>query len=253
MKAMKPLTILVLIVALATLGSCKKDETEPVETGNTTVSMTFTHQVDGQPVVFDTIIYQNALGQHYSIKTIKYFISRLTFHRAGKPDWVLKDIHYVDRTIPETMTYMFKDKIPEGTYTGISMVYGLVKEDNISYRFTDPPESLMEWPEVMGGGYHYMKLEGQYIDSTGNKNFFNFHAGGLDKEEYEIHIDFINSGFTVNDGNLDLELVMEIQNWFKNPVNWDFDYFGPAIMGNHEAQQTIQKNGHDVFSIIITE
>ena len=41
---------------------------------------------------------------------------------------------------------------------------------------------------------------------------------------------------------------MEIQNWFKNPTEWDFAYFGAAIMGNHEAQATIQKNGADVFT-----
>ena len=45
-----------------------------------------------------------------------------------------------------------------------------------------------------------------------------------------------------------IDLDMEIQNWFKNPVDWDFAYFGAAIMGNAEAQATIQKNGKDVFT-----
>jgi hypothetical protein len=34
-------------------------------------------------------------------------------------------------------------------------------------------------------------------------------------------------------------------------VVWDFAYFGPAIMENHEAQETIQKNGVDVFTATI--
>jgi hypothetical protein len=46
---------------------------------------------------------------------------------------------------------------------------------------------------------------------------------------------------------------MEIQNWFTNPNDWDFSYFGPGIMGNPEAQKAVQKNGQNVFSFNVFE
>jgi hypothetical protein len=46
---------------------------------------------------------------------------------------------------------------------------------------------------------------------------------------------------------------MEIQNWFTNPTDWDFTYWGPGIMGNHDAQKTVQENGVDVFSFAVVE
>ena len=32
----------------------------------------------------------------------------------------------------------------------------------------------MAWPEMMGGGYHYMKLEGAFINDS---SFYNTHTG----------------------------------------------------------------------------
>ena len=109
----------------------------------------------------------------------------------------------------------------------------------------------MEWPVPMGGGYHYMKLEGEFIAGL-TESFFNFHSGGLDGNSYEVVVDLSDQPFSVaNELNIDIK--MEIQNWFTNPVDWDFTYFGTGIMGNHEAQETVQKNGRDVYSFAVAE
>jgi len=249
---MKKLLIVGFVLGMVfNFSSCKTDEPEdPTESKNTEVKINFNHFVDANPVEIDTMKYINAHGDTFSIRTIKYFISRMTFHRDGKSDVTLSDMHYVEHAIPETESYTFKTKIPDGTYTGISFTYGFVNADNKSNMFSTPPEFQMFWPENMGGGYHYQKIEGQYYDD-GIKKFFNFHAGGLDKTDYSIHMVLPNSGFKVVNNKVSIELDMEMQNWFKTPVVWDFAYFGAAIMGNHEAQQTIQKNGKDVFTVTV--
>ncbi len=213
--------------------------------------VSFSHVVNGSPVQLDALVYQNNLGQEFSLKTIKYFISRVKLYRAGNTVIALPDIHYVDIRLPETLNYTFAGKIPAGDYTGLSFVYGLIPEENISGRFTQPPESLMEWPEPMGGGYHYAKIEGVYRTPS-EEGFFNFHSGMLDGVAYEIHVDRTNQPFTLSEDKAVVNLQMEIQNWFQNPNDWDFAYYGPAIMGNHEAQKAIQENGGDVFSFAIT-
>lgn len=238
----------VLVITLIT--AC--EENIKVDTATAEVTMLFDHLVDGNKVQLDNLIYKNALNQDYSIKTIKYFISGVRFHRLDQQSVELNDIHFVDIRDTESLSYVFEQKIPQGAYTGISFVYGLSPEDNTSGRFTQPPESLMEWPEPMGGGYHYMKIEGEYL-VKGSPGFFNFHAGMLDGVPYEIHIDLPNSAFAVSDNTFHLTLNMEIQHWFQNPTDWDFEYFGGAIMGNHEAQKTIQENGVDVFTVGISD
>lgn len=230
------------------LAACDNQET--INPDVVTVNLHFRHLVDGSEVILDQVVYKNAIGQDYSVKTIKYFISRVQLHTDDNSTIDLDEIFYVDIRTPESLTQQFSRKIPAGSYRGISFVYGLAPEDNITGRFTAPPESLMEWPVPMGGGYHYMKLEGDYV-IDGQSNFYNFHAGMLDGTAYEIHIDRSNQPFTVTGHNLDIELTMEIQNWFTNPNDWDFAYFGGGIMGNHEAQQTVQENGQDVFSFKI--
>jgi hypothetical protein len=224
------------------LFSC--NPTEEVKPNTVDFTLNFNHLVNGSSVQLDQLIYANALAQTFSIKTIKYFVSEIKLYKKDNSIIELSDIHFVDIRMPETINHLFTEKIPLGDYTAISFVYGLTPEENISGRFTNAPESLMEWPIPMGGGYHYAKIEGQYISQD---NYFNFHSGMLDGTDYSIHVD-LNKPFTVSESGLSLNLNMEIQNWFTNPNDWDFTYFGPGIMGNHEAQKTVQENGSNVFS-----
>lgn len=246
---MKKLVVWSVAILLLASAGCKDDEVIE-ETRDTIVNIHFNHLMDGVPVEMDTMKYYNANGDTFSMRTIKYFITRLTFHRSGKDNIVLSDMHYVEHAIPETENHTYTQMIPSGNYTSVSFTYGFVATENLSLMFGVPPENQMFWPENMGGGYHYQKLEGQYYEN-GEKRFFNFHSGGLDKVDYSINVPLDNSSFATANNEVNIELNMEIMNWFKNPVVWDFAYFGPAIMENHEAQEAIQKNGVDVFTATI--
>jgi hypothetical protein len=234
----------------AVLFSCDKEDNPNPET--VAVTINFAHLVDGDDVILDQILYKNVLDQEFSIKTIKYFISDLKFHKDNGDIVAFDDIHYVDIRSAETLTLELSKKIAQGNYQGISFVHGLAPAQNITGRFTEPPESLMEWPVMMGGGYHYMKLEGEYRTPTA-QSFFNFHSGSLNGNAYEVNVDLQNQSFVVTDDQLHLTLQMEIQNWFTQPTDWDFTYFGSAIMGNAEAQATVQENGANVYSFVIAD
>jgi methanobactin biosynthesis MbnP-like protein len=213
------------------------------------VEITCRHHVDGNQLMLDQLVYSTAIGQAFSVKTVKYFISNIKLYKEDNTIVELPDIHFVDIRLPETVNFILSEKIPTGNYSGLSFVYGLTPEENITGRFSNPPESLMEWPEPLGGGYHYAKIEGQYIAAD---NFFNFHTGMLDGTDYSIPID-LNTPFTISANGANLELNMEIQNWFTGPNNWDFTVYSSGIMGNHEAQKAIQENGADVFNLDIDQ
>jgi len=228
----------------------------------------FNHNVDGNPMEIDTLKYINAAENPYLISEIQYFISDVTLYNADGTaklidDW--KDLHYVDTDLSETFTWEVYDEIAAGHYDSISFTFGISQEKNISFMYVNPPESFMFWPEYLGGGYHYMKLNGKWLEEgqTVQTTPFNCHLGiGQIYYSYPdsitgfIHNDFRvslpGSSFDMSDGgHKQINLTMNIENWFKDPHIYDFDVFGSYTMQNQDAMQTLKENGHNVFSVLI--
>ncbi len=243
---MKRLFFLLPIILPLFLG-CATNAIDPEEA---TVIISFEHINNNAPLILDQQIYTNAVGQDYSIKTVKYFVSQIAFHNTDGSVYTNPTIHFVDIRDSETLQLELTNPIPNGSYSSISFVYGLAPEDNITSSLGIDLDRLMEWPVPMGGGYHYMKLEGDYQGSNGS-DFFNFHAGPLTGKDYSIAVDIPLNDLVTASKKLNLNIVMNVGNWFQNPTAWDFEYWGSGIMGNPDAQATVQNNGKDVFSITI--
>ena len=111
----------------------------------------------------------------------------------------------------------------------------------------------MLWPNDNGGGYHYMKFEGKYDSlSTGTaKKGFNLHTGGTMGMPYHFNVMLENSAFTQSEDDLNLELTMDLNEWFTGIENYDFTNYGMMIMMNADAQSAIKANGASVFSLSI--
>jgi hypothetical protein len=265
---MKKHLIIILLSLVIINFSCKKpQENSPtLETGH--ISFKFTHVVDGQPLQKDSMMYTNAAGNPYEVDQLMYFISDVTLHKSDGTkkvidDW--KDINYVDIDIPSTLTWNVYDSIPVGTYDSISFTFGISEAKNQSFMFVNPPESNMMWPDVLGGGYHYMMLNGKWQDSINQIENFNFHLGigQLYKSNATNNVDSIyafvqnyfnvtlpSSSFTITEGaTRHIEIVMNIDSWFKTPNVFDFNYWGQNIMQIQPAMQMVKENGHDVFSV----
>ena len=142
-----------------------------------------------------------------------------------------------------------------GHYTAIRFTFGLDESDNQTGLFTDPPESEMFWPEMLGGGYHYMKLNGKYLNAEDRLAPMAIHLGiGQNEDCTEFYQNYfivelpIEFNVKVNTEN-QLDLTMVIDNWFRNPNTIDFDEFGSHIMQNQTAQRLLKGNGKDVFRI----
>jgi hypothetical protein len=124
----------------------------------------------------------------------------------------------------------------------------------------NPPENAMVWPEFLGGGYHYLKLNMKWIGQGGypQGNAFHLGIGQIYDTQGDItgfiHNDFRvslpGSAFTVSDKQTrTVTLVMNVEEWFKNPNIYDFDAWGGDIMQNQDAMHLAAENGTDVFSI----
>jgi len=225
--------------------------------------ISFQHSVGKKPLEFDTLKYVNAAGNHYMVNNIQYFISDICLHKPDGDSVLLNTknhIHYVDTDLPKTWQWTLKDSIPAGKYRSISFTFGLNKKENRSLRFRNPPESAMFWPQYLGGGYHYMKLNGKWIDTTGNLHPFNFHLGiGQRYDSTGKITQFVqnyfkvtlpSSAFTIKGGQtLHLVIDMDVNQWFENPNLYDLNVWGGKIMQNQKAMHLACQNGHDVFSV----
>jgi hypothetical protein len=245
------------------LSSCNPND-NPVEDQAGKLKFYFQHRVDGEPIVFDDMRYVNEAGNHYLVNEIQYFISDVTLHKSDGSELLLdewEDIHYVDTDIPSTQTYAFKDDIPIGDYDKITFTFGISEEKNQSLMFVNPPESFMFWPEQLGGGYHYMKLNGKWLDTLDQVSPFNFHLGigqiyysfpdsitSFVQNYFEVTLS--NSDFKVQSGKTtDLVMVMNVENWFKSPNTFDFNDWGGDIMQKQDAMHLASENGWDVFTV----
>ena len=267
---MRVLKLIYTILFLAILVfSCKKDDdnTDMQSGDNGKIRFEFYHYVDGKPLIIDTLIYTNTAGNQYMVNEIQYFISDVTLHSAirGCDDYIIdewKDIHYIDTDIPETHSWDVFDDIDAGSYNEITFTFGINEQKNQSLIFVNPPESFMFWPVYLGGGYHYMKLNGKWLSTTQIFFPFDFHLGigqvydttgnitGFIQNYFEVHLP--QSSFTITEGQTStIRIVMNIEKWFKDPNIYDHNVWGGDIMQTQEAMKLGCENGGNVFDILI--
>lgn len=217
------------------------------------VTIIVSHEVDGTPLITDTPRYTNEAGNSYLVNEVQWFISNVELEDCSGNRVMLAETWYIDTNLPETQTLRVS-KVPAASYTILRFTFGFNDADNQSGRFSNPPESNMFWPDELGGGYHYMKLNGKYQTPESLLAPLAIHLG---RGQNEGHTEFYDNSFTVElpieldiyDGHdYPLGLVMNINQWFRDPVTYDFNNFGSAIMQNQQAQQTLKRNGHNVFS-----
>ena len=237
------------------LASCKP---EPKEAS---VGLNIHYSIDGKELVTDSLCYQNEAGNQFLITEIQWFISNIEIKNAeGKWIPLNQDGHifYLDENdnLAKTFASQF---IPVGQYVALRFTFGLDESDNQTGLFVNPPESDMFWPEPLGGGYHYMKLNGKWLDENGCLSPINVHLGIGQNEDltefyqnyFQVEIPFEETFHATSKEHNTLQINMDIANWFRNPHTYDFNVWGGAIMQNQAAQQVLKENGQDVFSVEI--
>ena len=259
---------LAIFLLSASLSGCDKNKDKPPDPGPGKITFSFNHLIDGQPVIFDSLMYTNAAGNKYMVNEIQYFISDVTLYKSDGAEKTIKDwqdIYYVDTDLENTWSWEVYDDITPGTYDSISFIFGITDKKNISFMYVNPPERDMFWPEYLGGGYHYMKLNGKWLEEgqTWQTTPFDFHLGrgqiyysypdsiiGFIDNSFRVSLP--NSGFSISAGQRKyIEIQMNVENWFKDPHIFDLDVYGGYIMQNQEAMQIAKENGHNVFSVRI--
>jgi hypothetical protein len=255
-----PISLLILLLSFM---SCDKggNSGDIPETGK--IKFGFYHRYNIERLYFDTLKYTNTAGNLMVFNEIQYFISDVVLHYNDGSTYQInkwKDIHYVDSDIPATQTWSVYDSIPPGYCDSITFTFGINEAKNKSYIFVNPPESLMFWPDTLGGGYHYLKLNGKWLNDEQQLSPFNFHLGiGQVYDAQGNIVSYVQNYFTVSLTNYPFEIqkgseiylpiVMNVESWFDTPDIFDFNTWGGDIMQKQDAMHVGCKNGKDAFHI----
>ena len=264
MKFIKAL-ILFLGMAIITISCGKNDDhANDIKTGK--VIFNFEHFADGKALIFDELNYTNTAGNQYEVTEIQWFVSDITLNKTDGSKLLLGDedfAHYIDTNITSTSLWEINNEIPTGDYSSITLTFGIKGEKNQPFMYTDPPESDMLWPINLGGdqgGYHYMKLNGFWMNKDNLREPFNFHLGvGQERDADNKIVGFIQnwievelpaSSFSIKAVETkSIAIRMNVEKWWDQPNIYNHDEIGGKIMQNQSAMRMGVENGRSVFSL----
>jgi hypothetical protein len=216
------------------------------------------------------MIYQTSLGNSYKVADLQYFISRVSLHPVkGKWQDILTDdgIHYTDARNNYSCSWWLNDRFPAGSCDSVAFTFGLDERQNISSRFPDPPQRDMFWPDVLGGGYHYMKMNLTWKNGSMAQPLpFMFHLGiGQVYASNNVNTDsivgFVQNYFRVSlpckldlsaGGYHQVNLQMNVDRWFDGQNAFDFSAYPTGIMQDQEGMYRARQNGRSAFSVTIS-
>jgi len=260
MHSSSPLSLRLLgFVSCAVVGiagsGCSDDKKDPVDPVPTTgaIMIQVEHKVGAADLELGTIQYTNAFGNEYGVNNLEYFLSDFAvMNDDGRQE--VNGAYYVNAGDEGTHTIMVEG-VPAGHYHLLAFTWGLDDEDNVTGALDGESSAIdnMFWPPNWGGGYHYMKLEGRFINSEGTESAFATHAGRyLADSRDEPH--FVDEALTLHQNivageTLVLTLQMNVNRWYEGPNVIDLASHN-AIMNNKDRQDEIEQNCDDVFTLL---
>lgn len=237
--------MLVIVAILASFTSCKKTKPLIVDAD---ITFKVGYKVDAAPLTFNNIQFTNAAGNEYSVTRLDYFLSHFVFHNTDGSTYLKDAYQYLNAQRDTTNEFTLKN-IPNGDYSGITFYLGLDENLNVTMGLPNEPDyNNMEWPVPMGGGYHFMKLEGHFKSGPDTYGYA-MHIG-LNYFLVSVHIDF---PFTINELNRTVNMHMNVNEWFENPNIYNFETDKVYSMGDTTAMLKLTQNGANTFSITSIE
>ncbi len=239
---------LVVILSFVLL-SCGDDDNPVLD--NPSIKFNFKHLFKEQNLVVstnNTLIYTNVRGNEWNVKSMKYYISKLIIYKEDGQAYDVNMVKLINPAEPNSsyQEYTLTD-IPEGKYTRLSFVFGVDTVRNKFLGLGNTSESnSMEWPGPLGGGYHFMMMEGVFKNDTNALVGYAIHLGKNYNQHYaEFPIDFVaekGKSSTVN-------IIMNVDQWFDGVNDIDLNDGYGYIMDDDAKQLLFKQNASSVFSI----
>lgn len=243
--------VILLFLVVMISYSCTKDkqlqQIQPIQiiSEYSTAEVLLKVNVGTSPLEWDTVKYINAAGNTYGIQTFNLYISNIILKRVDGKFYTSKKVFYLDPRVL-TKNKFILDSIPPGIYNEISFNVGIDSAKNVTFGLPATTDNInMAWPDMMGGGYHFIKLEGNYLDVMNVKNGFAVHLGK------NVNLSFIKVFQTMNQNNSNnnYTLSFDVNEVFTNPYLYNFNIDNNYTMVDSVAMFKIKTNISDAFKI----
>ncbi len=240
---MKKFVYFTLVWMVFLFSSCVKDPPKviPVTSGSLVIKVDY--KVDGKPLIFDSLMYTNTAGNLYSVSRLEYFLSGFVFEDMSG-NFIQSDMVLYENAKKPVSIILTQLKF--GNYKSVQFNVGIDSIHNISNSLEPTPENLnMFWPDEMGGGYHFTKLEGRYLNAASTTSGFAMHIG-TNKTLVKHNKLTVSKNVTENTTDT-LQLTMNINEWFTNPNQYNLLIHGNYTMGNDSLMLMLKENAKDIF------
>ena len=258
--------IALLLFAFTVFTSCNNDDDTVQPVTMTNVNFSFTEHWDGAAIAnadYATTTYNNAFGTDLKLSKLVYLISDITFTAADGTVYDAGDYNLIDAREGTNTVFTPGIEIPVGDYQ-VSFTFGFDDEDNDKpggYPDLNSSDGTWVVPDPLGGGYHYMRMEGTFEDTNGNTQTFQYHTIRANKHSSlppgpGTLEETTDTSFVVNLGTISVEegigvvVEMNVAEWFKNPNMWNLNENSTVMMPKYELQLDMNENGSNgVFSL----
>lgn len=222
------------------------------------LNVNFNQVFDGNAVSesdFGSTVFVNELGHEMILSRVRYLISRIVLtNNTNGEIYEIPGYQLIDLADPTTFDMASTLTIPQGDYK-VSFVYGFNEEDNQDGAYPDLNAVSWNWPMMLGGGYHFLQMDGTYVDNAGDTQPFNYHNGTARVSDGVFEQNFVVVNYPdvlqVDDQDDTLRITMDIAEWFRNPYTWDLEVYNTPLMPNYDAQKLMNQNAGTVFSVSI--
>lgn len=247
------------LAAVALAIGCGKETTQPPPGGGTgTVQLELDHRVDGDSLRFGAMSYVNLASNRYSVTTLRYYVSDAILKRSDGFEFHSGKIHYRDAESLGTRSWRLEG-VPNGEYTELRFTFGLDERKNVTDSLPSTDRNIgMRWPDLLGGGYHYMQLQGFFVNSRDTTVSYKTHLGRrwrkppFDPPDPQPYPHFFQVtlplALNVNDDAWNVQLLMNVNRWY-TPEVYDLNLYGDYMMENLEAQDKLVSNGRNAFGV----
>ena len=248
-----------LFLALITLSFVGCSENSDVVEQPVAITFNFSHFWQEEEVNTASLpltTYTNEYGTELMIDDVRYLISDIQLISQSGDTTTISEYNLIDVDDDTGLTFTTSAAVLPGEYSSVSFRFGFSEEENTTAAYPDLTSVEFGVPDPLGGGYHYMQMDGTYINESDVETGFNFHViSAIDTSAPEPQRE--DTSFRVNLGsatigsNTNINVGVDFYEWFSNPNIWNLNDLDVSLMGNYEAQQDMNENGQSgVFSLI---
>lgn len=239
----------------------QEDDGSCVNPTNPLVTIDFTHVVGSQPLVLETNNYICYQGHEYNVDVLQYVISDIKLYTNTSHVEIIEGAWFVDASQTSTMTIDL-GLVAGYKYRGIGFTWGLSTTDNVEGAFTSGDGLTMAWPSNLGGGYHFMKMSGEfdYMNSGSSLEPYGLYVGSLFNSQLELdqqnsfelgplYPSFSSGLSNGSPDSYNFEVSFDVDGWLDNPYIYDFEAH-PNSQIDTDAQNQLRENAKEnVFEL----